>query len=190
MKIVHAAAEVFPYVKTGGLADMVGALSATLADNGHDVSVFVPGYRELFECIDALPTAHLFKLEIHGGEVRAFSPQNNLTVFLLCNKGFFDRSGIYGVDGHDFDDNREVTTVSPQYAREIKTIEFGCGLDETCGKTSAGQKPHWPTSGCIRTPLEQPAMIPMCNFQNHRSDQRQWQHRLIKTKQERRAKWA
>lgn len=40
MKIVHAAAEVFPYAKTGGLADMVGSLSGALADNGHDVSVF------------------------------------------------------------------------------------------------------------------------------------------------------
>ena len=233
MKIVHAAAEVFPYAKTGGLADMVGSLSGALADNGHNVSVFVPGYREVFECLDAMPTAHLFKLKNDGGEVRAFSPRNNLTVFLLCNKKFFDRSGIYGVDGHDFDDNHErylwfskgvveamgqlklqadvvhchdwqtallpmllrhdeqqsgvtlagktvftvhnmsfqgqfpmkafertrtstdvpgiercehngrinflkggllfadqVTTVSPQYAREIQTIEFGCGLDE------------------------------------------------------------
>lgn len=74
----------------------------------------------------------------------------------------------------------QVTTVSPQYAREIRTIEFGCGLDAACGKTSAGQRRHWPTSGCIGTPLEQPAMITMCNFQNHPAHQRQWQHSLIK----------
>ena len=32
MKIVHAASELFPYIKTGGLADAVGALTGALAD--------------------------------------------------------------------------------------------------------------------------------------------------------------
>ena len=45
MKIVQVASEMFPFIKTGGLADAVGALSSALADNGHDVSVFIPGYR-------------------------------------------------------------------------------------------------------------------------------------------------
>ena len=45
MKIVHAASELFPYMKTGGLADAVGALTGRFADLGHEVSVFMPGYR-------------------------------------------------------------------------------------------------------------------------------------------------
>ena len=43
MKIVHAASELFPYLKTGGLADAVGALSTALAERGHQVSAFLPG---------------------------------------------------------------------------------------------------------------------------------------------------
>jgi len=42
-EIVHAASEMFPYMKTGGLADAVGALAAALADDGHEVAVFLPG---------------------------------------------------------------------------------------------------------------------------------------------------
>jgi len=45
MKIIHAASELYPYVKTGGLADAVGSLASTLADKGHEVAVFVPAYR-------------------------------------------------------------------------------------------------------------------------------------------------
>jgi starch synthase len=105
MKIVHAAAEYFPYAKTGGLADMVGSLTTTLADSGHDISVFMPGYRAVLAHPDAVLSTHLLRLKDDSGDVRAFSPRKNLTIFLLCNKMFFDRSGIYGPDGRDFDDN-------------------------------------------------------------------------------------
>ena len=44
MKIVHAASELFPYMKTGGLADVVGALTGTFAEMGHEVSAFLRGY--------------------------------------------------------------------------------------------------------------------------------------------------
>jgi starch synthase len=107
MKIVHATAELFPYAKTGGLADMVGSLAATLADNGHDISVFLPGYREVLENLDTMSPMHLLRLEMDESEVWTFSPRKNLRVFLICSQEFFDRSGIYGNDGHDFDDNHK-----------------------------------------------------------------------------------
>jgi starch synthase len=107
MKIIHVAAEFFPYAKTGGLADMVGALATTLADNGHDVSVFIPGYRVVFEHLDTQMPMHTIPLNDDGGEVRMFSPRKNLTIFLICNQKYFDRNGIYGVDGQDFDDNQK-----------------------------------------------------------------------------------
>ena len=44
MKILSAASEVFPLVKTGGLADVTGALPAALATHGVEMTTIVPGY--------------------------------------------------------------------------------------------------------------------------------------------------
>ena len=43
MKVLHAAAEIFPLVKTGGLADVLGALPQALLDAGADVRLVLPG---------------------------------------------------------------------------------------------------------------------------------------------------
>src|SRR3954469_14196845 len=97
MKIVHAASELFPYMKTGGLAVAVGALSAALADNGHEVSEFMPGYRAVLEHKDAAGAERKLRLKIEmansflSGDVRVFSPRKNVTVYLICREEFFDR---------------------------------------------------------------------------------------------------
>jgi len=111
MKIVHAASELFPYVKTGGLADAVGSLASTLASHGHEVSVFLPGYRAVLEHKDAANAEKLFKLNIEmgdvfmNGDVRVFSPRTNLKIYLICREEFFDRRGLYGNGERDYEDN-------------------------------------------------------------------------------------
>jgi len=111
MKIVHVASELFPYVKTGGLADAVGSLASTLADRGHDVAVFVPGYRSVMDNKLAAGSERLLKLKIEmgndfiSGEVRVFSPKPNLKIYLVCREEYFDRKGIYGNGERDFEDN-------------------------------------------------------------------------------------
>jgi len=111
MKIVHVASELFPYIKTGGLADAVGALGSTLADRGHDVTIFVPGYRALLEHKLTAGAERLMKLKIEmgddfiTGEVRMFSPKPNLKIYIICREEYFDRKGIYGTLERDFEDN-------------------------------------------------------------------------------------
>jgi starch synthase len=111
MKIVHAASELFPYIKTGGLADAVGSLASTLAGHGHEVSVFIPGYRAVVDHRDAAGAERLLKLKIEmgdvfmSGEVRMFSPRTNLKVYLICREEFFDRKGPYGNGERDYEDN-------------------------------------------------------------------------------------
>ncbi len=113
MKIVHVASELFPYMKTGGLADAVAALGAALADNGHEVSVFIPGYRAALEHKDAAGATRTlrFKVELANdflsGEVRVFSPRKNLRVHLICREEFFDRRAPYGNGERDYEDNAE-----------------------------------------------------------------------------------
>ncbi|MDQ2780478.1 MAG: glycogen synthase GlgA [Pseudomonadota bacterium] len=51
MKILHVAAEVFPLVKTGGLADVVAALPAAQAEQGGDVRLLLPGLPAVMEAV-------------------------------------------------------------------------------------------------------------------------------------------
>jgi starch synthase len=113
MKIVHAASEFFPYAKTGGLADAVASLSGTLADNGHEVSAFLPGYRLALEHKDAAKAERVLRLKIEmgdqflSGDVRMFSPKKNLKIYLVCREEFFDRRNPYGTGERDYEDNAD-----------------------------------------------------------------------------------
>jgi starch synthase len=113
MKIVHAASELYPYMKTGGLADAVAALAGALADNRHEVSVFLPGYRAILEHKDAATAERSLRLKIEmgdqflSGDVRVFSPRKNLKVYLICREEFFDRRAPYGNGERDYEDNAD-----------------------------------------------------------------------------------
>ena len=113
MKIVHAASEFYPYAKTGGLADAVASLSGALADNGHEVSVFLPGYRAALEHKDAAQAERVLRLKIEmgdqflWGDVRMFSPKRNLKIYLVCREEFFDRRNPYGTGERDYEDNAD-----------------------------------------------------------------------------------
>ena len=49
MKIAFVASEVYPFIKTGGLADVAYALPKALVKQGHDVRVILPGYKQIPE---------------------------------------------------------------------------------------------------------------------------------------------
>ena len=51
MRVLHVAAEVFPLVKTGGLADVVGALPQALVRAGADVRLVLPGYPAIVDAV-------------------------------------------------------------------------------------------------------------------------------------------
>lgn len=111
MHIVHVASEMFPYVKTGGLADVVGALANTLAARGHEVAVYLPGYRAVRLHAAAKHARSTAGLKVRlgerelDGEVWSFSPRRNLTVHLIVRDEFFDRTHLYWTGKRDYDDN-------------------------------------------------------------------------------------
>ncbi|MBC7938617.1 MAG: glycogen synthase GlgA [Chitinophagaceae bacterium] len=235
MRVLHVAAEVFPLVKTGGLADVVAALPLALAEQGADVRLLLPGLPPILEavqgargvidvgsCFGALRVRLLLgrmpgsKLPVYvvdapylyrrGGSpyqdsqgeewpdnlqrfallgwvaahlaagdadlhwlpdivhahdwhasmacayIADHSPTEAATVFTVHNLAFqglfpmHDRpllglaSRLMSPAGLEFHGQMsfmkaglkfadQVTTVSPRYAREIATPEFGCGLD-------------------------------------------------------------
>jgi starch synthase len=98
-------------VKTGGLADAVGSLASTLADRGHDVAVFIPGYRTALEHKDMSRIGQRLGLRVEmgdrifAGEVRMLPVKKGLTVYFIGRDEFFDRRFPYGNGERDYEDN-------------------------------------------------------------------------------------
>src|SRR5437899_1896919 len=112
MKILLASSEVHPYSKTGGLADMVGALAKTLARAGHAVGVVTPlylGIRERFPELKRLEIPLDFPLGAQRvrGEVWSLQPSHGLTVYFIEQPEFYQRSTLYQKYGTDYPDNAE-----------------------------------------------------------------------------------
>jgi starch synthase len=86
MKILLAASEVVPFAKTGGLADVAGALPLALEGLKHEIIVVMPQYRAL------------------KGKAQA-TIGKNIKVYFIKNEKFFDRPGLYGEKTGDYPDN-------------------------------------------------------------------------------------
>lgn len=110
MRILLASSEVFPYSKSGGLADMVGALAKFLARSGDEVSVVTPLYRGIREKFPGLEKfAWTLDLPLGPNRVRGdvwvLRPQENLTLYFIEQPFFYDRAGLYSDGGFDYPDN-------------------------------------------------------------------------------------
>ncbi len=112
MKILFASPEAVPYAKTGGLADVSGALPRALARMGHEVRLLLPKYRAIDEKrFPAVRTGMVLKVPISQKvipcEVYALDPSPRLRVLLLRQDSYYDRDQLYGTPSGDFEDNAE-----------------------------------------------------------------------------------
>jgi starch synthase len=100
LKILLLAAEVVPFAKTGGLADVAGSLPKAIHALGHDIRVAMPRYgrirRDQFNLEPALDT---FPVPMDSHMVPADLVQTTLDgtvpVYMVENARYFDRDGIY-----------------------------------------------------------------------------------------------
>ncbi|MDO4574512.1 MAG: glycogen synthase GlgA [Planctomycetia bacterium] len=111
MKILIATSEAAPLAKTGGLADVCGALPKALAARGHEVSVIMPAYRATRK-YPSEPTGVAFCVKIAGREVwgtyrKCVIPQIGVPVYLVEHDHYYDRSGLYNEGNQDYGDNCE-----------------------------------------------------------------------------------
>ena len=112
MKILLASSEVYPYSKTGGLADMVGSLAKTLARSGHEVGIVTPLYAGIHERFSKLRLVGLpldlplANKRVHG-EVWELEHEDGFTVYFVDQPVFYQRAGLYGTDSADYPDNAE-----------------------------------------------------------------------------------
>ncbi len=111
MKIVHAASELFPFVKTGGLADSVASQAKTLAAFGHEVAIIIPGYRAVLEHPNFNGAREELELVIEMGSeslrcaVYAQKLAPRLTLYAVRRDEYYDRRFPYGLGNRDYDDN-------------------------------------------------------------------------------------
>ncbi|QDV36113.1 glycogen synthase GlgA [Tautonia plasticadhaerens] len=113
MKVLILSAEVEPFAKTGGLADVAAALPRALRDLGHQAAVIMPAYRRALEAgppIRDLGVVVRAPGGPRGGEGRILAstlPHCDVPVYLIDRPPYFDRRGLYGEDGLDYPDNCE-----------------------------------------------------------------------------------
>ncbi len=100
------ASEAAPFAKSGGLADVVGALPRALARLGHRVDVVMPRYRGIKAGAPIARVTVPLGGQVAAASVCSVSDEGNRTLF-VDHPGYFDRDYLYGAAGHDYPDNPE-----------------------------------------------------------------------------------
>ncbi len=113
MNILLATSEAVPFAKTGGLADVSGALPVELERLGHRPAVILPGYRQTRYCgqkIESLGIDFIVPIGskmVTGRLSKSVMPGSNVPVYFIEQDQYFDRDQLYGADGKDYIDNCE-----------------------------------------------------------------------------------
>ncbi len=106
MKIAFAASEVFPYAKTGGLADVAGSLPVEISKLGHEVKVFMPKYNIFGEVenglhyqwdIGGIPiriNGNVHSVHVHTAKL----PGSNVEIYFVDCPYYFHRFRVYTND--------------------------------------------------------------------------------------------
>jgi starch synthase len=115
MDVVVAASEVAPFAKTGGLADVGGALPKFVAELGHDVAVILPLHRQAREAGEEIQdtgrtvAVPIMDRSVRGRIFESRLPGSDVPAYLIGNDDYFDRDSLY-VDpatNEDYKDNCE-----------------------------------------------------------------------------------
>jgi starch synthase len=109
VKIAIVAAEITPWAKAGGLADVIGALPAALKQCGADPSLILPGYRGILDALKPTRVAENLSVPVGTSQERfdllRAETHDGVPLYLIDHPGCFDRAGVYGEHGADYPDN-------------------------------------------------------------------------------------
>jgi starch synthase len=109
-RVLFAASEAYPLIKTGGLADVAGSLPRTLTAMGHDVRLVLPAYADIFDA--GIKIEPVNEASISGHTVwllKASLPDSNIKIWLVDCPEYFDRPGNPYLDsaGEAWPDNAQ-----------------------------------------------------------------------------------
>jgi starch synthase len=110
MHIAFIASEGVPFSKTGGLADVVGALPRALASLGHQISVYLPRYKQTKLADPATVVRSItvpFDDKYRFPSVVTSGSQQGVRFYFVEYPEFFDRDALYGTPAGDYPDNAE-----------------------------------------------------------------------------------
>jgi starch synthase len=113
MHIAFAASECAPFAKSGGLADVVGALPQELAKLGHEISVYIPFYPRVRRFIEGAPHYAVRSLTIPFRYYNRFvgvidgGKRDGVRYYFIDCPEIFDRPDLYGPHGGEYSDNAE-----------------------------------------------------------------------------------
>lgn len=117
MKILQIASEMVPFAKTGGLADVAGALPLVLEQLGQEVIIALPRYK-------AVQNSE-FKIQKLKGDISYTVIGKNTKVYFIENDAYFNRDGLYQDKTGDYKDNLERFSYFNRRALELlKELEF------------------------------------------------------------------
>ncbi len=109
MKVLSVASEIFPLIKTGGLADVAGALPLAMAEQGVEMRSLLPGYPIVMQKLSKVRKKKLAEFsELFGVKARLlFCKYEGLELFVLDAPDFYGRAGGPYTDeeGKDYPDN-------------------------------------------------------------------------------------
>ncbi len=109
MKVLIATPEATPFVKTGGLADVTGALAKEYQKMGVDVALVLPLYKRVRENFRLRSLKRRFTVPLGGqkeeGSVWYAETDDEVPAYFIENNKFFDRDELYGTPDGDFPDN-------------------------------------------------------------------------------------
>ncbi len=97
MKILTCASEMVPFAKTGGLADVAGALPLALEELGHEVIVTLPRYKAILDT--------KFKLTRVSADISCALVGKKIKVYFIEQPALYGRDGLYGDKAGDYPDN-------------------------------------------------------------------------------------
>ena len=133
MHIVFAASECVPFAKTGGLADVVGALGPELAKLGHRITVYLPLYERVRRQLPGELTYAVRSITIPFQHDNRFAgivdggTRGGVQYYFVDCPEMFDRAELYGSRGVDYPDNAERFAL---YCRAVLEASKQLGVPE------------------------------------------------------------
>ena len=121
MQVLSVTSELYPLIKTGGLADVTGALPGALKSHGVTMKTLVPGYPAVMAALENAQPAHTFKNLMGGPATLLAAKAKGLDVFVLDAPHLYNRPGnpYLGPDGKDWPDNPQRYAALSQVAADL-----------------------------------------------------------------------